>query len=98
VKPNLAFREVVAFMLLAMFAWAYANNPHNDAIIGALLTSFAAAWGFYLGGSKVGADTAAKNADTVAAQAAAATETASGVQDVNVVNASKNPVPVETNK
>jgi hypothetical protein len=73
---EIGFREFVAGGLLILFAWAFYLNPHDEIIIGALLTGFAAAWGFYLGGSKVGSDTAAKNADTVAAQAQAATDTA----------------------
>lgn len=72
-NERLTFREMVAFALLALFAWAFWMNPHDQAIIGALLTGFATAYGFYLGGSKVGSDTAAKNADTVAEQAKAAT-------------------------
>lgn len=96
--PSLAFREFVALALLGMFGWAFYMNPNNQAIIGALLTGFATAYGFYLGGSKVGSDTAAKNADTVAAQAQAATETASGVQEVKVTNGPTQPVPVEAKK
>lgn len=66
------FREVVALILLALFAAVLAINPHDDHLIGAVLMGFAAAWGFYLGGSKTGADTAAMNATTVSATAAAA--------------------------
>jgi ABC-type uncharacterized transport system permease subunit len=86
-----SFREIVAGALILFFAWAFYENPHDQAIIGALLTAFATAYGFYLGGSKVGSDTAAKNADTVAAQAQAAT----GPQTVTIDNAADNPVPVE---
>lgn len=70
---ELGFREFVALVLLGMFAWAFFQNPTDEIIIGALLSAFAAAWGFYLGGSKVGADTAKTNAETVAAQAQGAT-------------------------
>jgi hypothetical protein len=77
VKEGFAFREIVAASLMILFAYTLVRNPHDQTIIGALLTGFAGAWGFYLGGSKVGSDTAAKNADTVAAQAAQATDTAS---------------------
>jgi hypothetical protein len=72
------FREFVAMVLLGYFGWAFYQNPTNETIIGALLMAFAGAWGFYLGGSKVGSDTATKNADTVAAQAQGATDTAAG--------------------
>lgn len=65
------FREIVALCLLALFAWAFYMNPTNGSMQGAVLTAFATAYGFYLGGSKVGSDTATKNADTVADQAKA---------------------------
>ena len=92
---GLGFREFVALCLLALFAWAFYLNPHDEIIVGALLTGFAASWGYYLGGSKVGSDTAAKNADTVAAQAQAATESASGPQQVQIDQPADKPVPVE---
>lgn len=66
------FREVVALILLGLFTAAFVLNPHDQAIVGALLTSFAAAWGFYLGGSKTGSDTAAMNAVTVSDSAKSA--------------------------
>jgi hypothetical protein len=97
-KPEFAFREFVASALMLLFAYTLVRNPHDQTIIGALLTGFAGAWGFYLGGSKVGSDTAAKNADTVAAQAAQATDTAAGVQDVQVVNDPQQPVPTKDQK
>lgn len=73
---EVGFREFVAIVLLGYFGWAFYQNPTNETIIGALLMAFAGAWGFYLGGSKVGSDTATKNADTVAAQAQGATDSA----------------------
>lgn len=81
---NTGFREVVALFLLGLFGYAYFMNPHNEAIIGALLTSFATAVGFYLGGSKVGSDTAEKNAASVIAQAAVPTIAQTDSGDVNV--------------
>jgi hypothetical protein len=93
-----SFREAVALILLGLFAWAFFMNPHDQAIIGALLTGFATAYGFYLGGSKVGSDTAAKNAETVAAQAQAATDNAAGVQSVQVVNTADEPAIVQETK
>jgi hypothetical protein len=72
------FREAVAGAVIGLFAWAFYLNPHDEIIIGSLLTAFATAIGFYLGGSKVGSDTATKNADTVAAQAQGATDSAAG--------------------
>lgn len=75
-KWECGFREFIALILVIYFGYALYSNPTDDTIKGALLMAFAGAWGFYLGGSKVGSDTATKNADTVAAQAAQATDTA----------------------
>ncbi len=87
---EIGFRELVALILLGYFGWAFYKNPTNETIIGALLMAFAGAWGFYLGGSKVGSDTATKNADTVAAQAQSAIPT-----DTHPENPPEHPVPVE---
>jgi hypothetical protein len=65
-------RELMAFSVVGLFAFGFASNPHDQTIVGALIAAFAGAWGFYLGGSKVGADTATKNADTLAARASEA--------------------------
>lgn len=64
------FREVVASALLIMFAWAFYLNPTSGTLQGAIMAAFAVAYGFYLGGSKVGSDTATQNANTVTTQAA----------------------------
>lgn len=92
---ELSFREFVALVLMIMFGFVLWANPTDPTINGALLTAFAATWGFYLGGSKVGSDTATKNADTVAANATAALSTPT---DVNVVNPPSDPVQVEVPK
>ncbi|MFS0771024.1 hypothetical protein [Sphingomonas sp. 1P08PE] len=63
-------REVMAFCIMGMFAYGFAKNPHEPLIVGAMIAAFSTAYGFYLGGSKVGSDTATKNADTLAARAA----------------------------
>jgi|GWRWMinimDraft_5_1066013.scaffolds.fasta_scaffold10021_3 hypothetical protein len=81
-------REAIAFLVIALFAYAFVQNPTEQLMIGALIGSFTTAVGFYLGGSKVGSDTAISNAATVAAAAAP-----SSVQDVKVVNTQKQPVP-----
>ena len=82
-------REAIAFLIVALFAWGFIKNPHEPLIVGALIAAFSTAYGFYLGGSKVGADTATKNADALASQAA------SEPQAVTVTNDPSNPVPVE---
>lgn len=86
-------REIMAFAVVALFGWAFVKNPTNETIIGALIAAFAGAWGFYLGGSKVGSDTATKNADTLRETALTA---AIGPQAVEVVNAPANPVPTQS--
>lgn len=63
-------RELMAFCIMAMFAYGFIKNPHEPLIVGAMIAAFSTAYGFYLGGSKVGSDTATKNADTLAARAA----------------------------
>lgn len=62
-------REIMAFGIVSMFAWSLIQNPHEPLIVGAMIAAFSTAYGFYLGGSKVGSDTATKNADTLAARA-----------------------------
>jgi hypothetical protein len=93
------FREFVAVVLLGLFGWAFALNPHDQVFIGAILAAFAASWGYYLGGSKVGADTATQNAAIVHENASAATATAaalaSGPQPVEIVNPPDTPVPTK---
>lgn len=45
--PKLA----LSFALIAMFAWAYAFDPSDEAMKGALIAAFAAAYGYWLGSS-----------------------------------------------
>ena len=84
-------RETIAFLVIALFSYAFIVNPKEQLMIGALIGSFTTAVGFYLGGSKVGSDTATKNADTLAGAATKAPT----VQDVHVVNTPTQPVPVD---
>lgn len=86
-------REIMAFAVVGLFGFAFVSNPTDQTIIGALIAAFAGAWGFYLGGSKVGADTATKNADTLAETARVATTTP---QPVEVINTPDKPVPTES--
>lgn len=71
-------REVMAFCIMAMFAYGFVMNPHEPLIVGAMIAAFSTAYGFYLGGSKVGSDTATKNADTLAASARTTADTPTG--------------------
>jgi hypothetical protein len=67
-----AAREWIAFAIIGLFAYAFIQNPTEQLMVGAIIAAFSTAYGFYLGGSKTGSDTATKNADTVAEQARAA--------------------------
>jgi hypothetical protein len=92
---ELGFREFVASVLLGYFGWLLYHNPADETIKGALLMAFAGAWGFYLGGSKVGSDTATKNADTVAAQAQGATDSAASSSTAEKVDITADTVNVK---
>lgn len=85
-------REFIAFAIVALFAFAFFVNPHEPLLIGAMIAAFTTAIGFYLGGSKTGADNAKTNSDTLAAQSASAT---ADPQPVTVVNSSAQPVPTD---
>lgn len=82
-------REIMAFCIVALFGFALYSNPH-DRDLRTAITLALAAYGFYLGGSKSGADTAAKNAETVAAVTRVANDQP---QPVTVVNSEAEPVP-----
>jgi len=71
----------MAFAVVGLFAYAFWRNPSEQLMLGAIIAAFTTAIGFYLGGSKVGSDTATKNADTLTAigTATAASPTASGL-------------------
>jgi len=82
-------REIMAFCIMAMFAYGFIMNPHEPLIVGAMIAAFSTAYGFYLGGSKVGSDTATKNADTLAASARTGSDAPTGTpaDPVNVKEA-----------
>lgn len=47
-------RLFIAFTIIGLFAWAFAETDDRDAknlMIGALIAAFAGAWGYYLGSS-----------------------------------------------
>lgn len=41
----------VAFAIIGLFGWAFARNPTDQVMLGALIAAFAGAWGYYLGNS-----------------------------------------------
>ncbi len=45
-------RVWVSIALIALFGYAFAHNPADEAMKGALITGFAAAYGYWLGSSK----------------------------------------------
>lgn len=42
-------QAAVTFAIMAGFFWAYALDPHDQVMKGALIGAFAAAWGYWLG-------------------------------------------------
>ena len=87
-------REAIAFSVVALFAYAFWRNPSEQLMLGAIIAAFTTATGFYLGGSKVGSDTATKNADTLRENATAASST-TDLQHVVVDQPADKPVPVK---
>ncbi len=88
---KLEAREYMALAIVAMFAYVIWHDPLNTGYAETLKNVMVMAVGYYLGASKIGSDTASKNADIVCANA-----TTSDVQPVEVVNTEASPVPVET--
>lgn len=84
-------KAIISLAILALFAFAYAVNPHDEMLKTALVGALGVVTGYWLGGSKIGADTAVKNSEIVSAAALS-----SEVQAVEVVNNAQQPVPVET--
>ncbi len=55
--PRMQFRDAVVTAIIAAFIVAYFREATPDQMMkGALLTAFAAAWGFHLGSSKGAAE------------------------------------------
>lgn len=51
-------RFLVAMLIIALFAWAFAREGDKDTrnlMVGALIAAFAGAWGYYLGSSNTSA-------------------------------------------
>jgi hypothetical protein len=45
-------RAVIALVIITGFFVAYAQDPSDDTMKGALIAAFAGAWGYFLGSSK----------------------------------------------
>ena len=59
-------RVILSLAVIALFAYAYANNPGDDLLVGALISSFTTVVNWWLGSSQNSSD---KN-DTIAAHLA----------------------------
>jgi ABC-type uncharacterized transport system permease subunit len=53
-------RLLVTLLLIGLFSYAYIRNPSDDMMTGAIITAFAAAYGYWLGANK-GNDKASDN-------------------------------------
>lgn len=60
-------RFALTLLILGLFAFAFAQNPGDEAMKGALIAAFAAAYGFWLGSSSG----SQRKDETIAAQASA---------------------------
>lgn len=58
-------RVFITLALIGLFAFAYINDPSDQAMKGALIAAFAAAYGFWIGASKTGGELAQKNAEAL---------------------------------
>ncbi len=50
-KRHIDVAAIIALAIIAAFIAAYFRSPDNATLEGALVTAFAAAWGFFLGSS-----------------------------------------------
>lgn len=66
--PAVDMRAIVVLLIFLFFGVAYAQNPSDETLKGALIAAFSGAWGFYLGSSR--------SAGEIRAQADTATKTA----------------------
>lgn len=66
--PAVDMRAIVVLLIFLFFGVAYAQNPTDETLKGALIAAFSGAWGFYLGSSR--------SAGEIRAQADTATKTA----------------------
>lgn len=88
---KLEAREYMAFAIVFLFGYVILCDPTNAGYSETLKAAFMLAVGYYLGASKIGSDTASKNADIVGAAAGSSNDP----QPVIVANDSSDPVPVE---
>lgn len=89
-------RFVITLLLIALFGFAYIQDPSDQAMKGAIIGAFSAAYGFWIGSktNEKATENTGKAFDAIAATAATAhTAVTSEPQKVEIVNAPEQPVP-----
>ncbi|WP_324807244.1 hypothetical protein SH584_11555 [Sphingomonas sp. LY29] len=86
-------RFLITVLLIGLFGYAYIIDPSDEAMKGALIGAFSAAYGFWIGSKQN--DKATENTGKAfdAIQAAAAMPSTTEPQQVEVVNSPSHPVP-----
>ena len=95
---DLGVRDVIALIIMALFSWVFIHSTATPGYEETLKNIVLIVAGFYLGGSKVGSDTATENAKTVSRAAKTPAPTMENPQEVTVVNPPEDPVQVEIPK
>ncbi len=87
-------RFIITLLLIALFGFAYPHDPQDQAMKGAIIAAFSAAYGFWIG-SKNNEQATENTGKAFDAIAAAATSTPAGPIKAKIVNSPNDPVPVE---
>jgi len=68
-------RFIITLLLIGLFGFAYFNDPADQAMKGAIIAAFSAAYGFWIGskGNEKATENTGKAFDAIAAAAAAGT-------------------------
>lgn len=87
-------RFIITMLLIALFGYAYIQDPADEAMKGALIGAFSAAYGFWIGSKQN--DKATENtgkAFEAITAAASGPHLPTGPTDVHVTNTERDPVP-----
>lgn len=90
-------RFIITLMLICLFGFAYLQEPSDQAMKGAIIAAFSAAYGFWLG-SKKDEQASANTGKAFDAITAAANAAPPGPIDAHIINPPSDPVPVEEPK
>lgn len=90
-------RFIITLLLIGLFGFAYWHDPADQAMKGAIIAAFSAAYGFWIG-SKQNEKSTENVGKAFDAIAAAANSQPAGPIDATIVNPPDNPVPVEEGK